>query len=147
MQMVEDAWKLIDEVEALGGMTAAIEAGIPKLRIEEAAARRQARIDSGKEKIIGVNLFEVEDEVKFDILEVDNQEVRKSQMELLKEVKRQRNEEITQSHLQALTEAAKNGNGNLLDLAVVAARSRATLGEISDALEVAFGRHRHRLKV
>jgi methylmalonyl-CoA mutase len=146
MQMVEDAWKLIDEVEVLGGMTAAIEAGIPKLRIEEAAARRQARIDSGKEKIIGVNLFEVEDEVKFDILEVDNQEVRKSQMELLKEVKRRRNEEITQSHLQALTEAAKNGNGNLLDLAVVAARSRATLGEISDALEVAFGRHQASIK-
>jgi len=140
-QMIEDAWTLIEEVEALGGMTAAIEAGIPKLRIEEAAARRQARIDSGKEKIIGVNLFEVEDEVKFDILEVDNQEVRKSQMELLKAVKSQRNEEQTQSHLLALTEAAKSVTGNLLELAVVAARSRATLGEISDALEVAFGRH------
>lgn len=145
-ELMAEAWKLIDEVESLGGMTAAIEAGIPKLRIEEAAARRQARIDSGKEKIIGVNLFEVDEEVKFDILEVDNQEVRKSQIALLEKIKAERNATEVKRLLNAITEAARGGNGNLLSLAIDAARSRATLGEISDALEVVFGRHQASIK-
>jgi methylmalonyl-CoA mutase len=145
-QLMEDAWKLIEEVESLGGMTAAIEAGIPKLRIEEAAARRQARIDSGKEKIIGVNLFEVEEEVKFDILEVDNQEVRNSQIALLNQIKSDRNSKAVNEALNALTMAAQNNEGNLLALAIEAARSRATLGEISDALEEVYGRHQASIK-
>jgi methylmalonyl-CoA mutase len=133
-------------VEALGGMTAAIEAGVPKLRIEEAAARRQAKIDSGREKIIGVNLFEVEEEVNFDILEVDNQEVRKSQIEKINQIKSTRNDEQVKNALNALTNAASMGNENLLALAIVAARSRATLGEISDALETVYGRHQASIK-
>jgi methylmalonyl-CoA mutase len=146
LQMMEDAWKLIDEVEALGGMTAAIEAGIPKLRIEEAAARRQARIDSGREKIIGVNLFEVEEELSFDILEVDNQEVRKSQIAQITQIKSNRNADLVAADLAAITQAASDGKGNLLELAIVAARNRATLGEISDALERVFGRHQASIK-
>jgi methylmalonyl-CoA mutase len=145
-KMIADAWKLIDEVEALGGMTAAIEAGVPKLRIEEAAARRQAKIDSGREKIIGVNLFEVEEDPNFDILEVDNQEVRKSQIEKINQIKSIRNDEQVKNALNALTNAASMGNENLLALAIVAARSRATLGEISDALETVYGRHQASIK-
>jgi methylmalonyl-CoA mutase len=145
-EIMDAAWQLIDEVEALGGMTAAIEAGIPKLRIEEAAARRQAKIDSGKEKIIGVNLFQVEDDTKIDILEVDNQAVRTEQIERLAVIRANRNEDRVQLALKAITEAAQSGEGNLLALAIDAARERASLGEISTALEVVFGRHQASVK-
>jgi methylmalonyl-CoA mutase len=145
-EIMDAAWELIDEVEALGGMTAAIEAGIPKLRIEEAAARRQAKIDSGREKIIGVNLFQVEDDTKIDILEVDNKAVRAEQIERLAEIRANRDNEKVQSALNALTEAASSGSGNLLALAIDAARNRATLGEVSNALEEIFGRHQASVK-
>ncbi|MEY3598744.1 MAG: Methylmalonyl-CoA mutase large subunit, partial [Bacteroidota bacterium] len=145
-EIMDAAWQLIDEVEALGGMTSAIEAGIPKLRIEEAAARRQAKIDSGKEKIIGVNLFQVEDDTKIDILEVDNQAVRTEQIERLAVIRANRNEDRVQLALKAITEAAQSGEGNLLALAIDAARERASLGEISSALEVVFGRHQASVK-
>ena len=145
-EIMDAAWQLIDEVEALGGMTAAIEAGIPKLRIEEAAARRQAKIDSGKEKIIGVNLFQVEDDTKIDILEVDNQAVRAEQIERLAVIRANRSEDRVQLALKAITEAAQSGEGNLLALAIDAARERASLGEISSALEVVFGRHQASVK-
>jgi methylmalonyl-CoA mutase len=135
------AWKLIEEVEEMGGMTKAIEAGIPKLRIEEAAARKQARIDSGRDKIIGVNIFQLEEESAMDILQVDNDAVRISQIERLVKTKAERNEEACQDALKALTEAAQSGSGNLLALSVEAARLRATLGEISSALEVVYGRY------
>ncbi len=151
-QLVEAAWELIREVEQLGGMAKAIEEGLPKLRIEEAAARKQARIDAGVEKIVGVNIFQVTDNEKFDILEVDNTAVRESQIRRLQEIKKQRNEEQVQQALAALrqlaaTQAASDGvreddmNKNLLALAVDAARRRATLGEISSAMEDAFGRY------
>jgi methylmalonyl-CoA mutase len=145
-EIMDAAWQLIDEVEALGGMTAAIEAGIPKLRIEEAAARRQAKIDSGKEKIVGVNLFQVEDDTKIDILEVDNQAVRTEQIERLAVIRANRSEDRVQLALKAITEAAQSGEGNLLALAIDAARERASLGEISSALEVVFGRHQASVK-
>ena len=122
-------------------MTKAIEAGIPKLRIEEAAARKQARIDSGRDKIIGVNIFQLEEESAMDILQVDNDAVRISQIERLVKTKAERNEEACQHALKALKEAAQNGSGNLLALSVEAARLRATLGEISSALEVVYGRY------
>jgi methylmalonyl-CoA mutase len=122
-------------------MTKAIEAGIPKLRIEEAAARKQARIDSGRDKIIGVNIFQLEEESAMDILQVDNDAVRISQIERLVKTKAERNEEACQDALKSLTEAAHSGRGNLLALSVEAARLRATLGEISSALEVVYGRY------
>ena len=140
-EIMDAAWKLIEEVEEMGGMTKAIEAGIPKLRIEEAAARKQARIDSGRDKIIGVNIFQLEEESTMDILQVDNDAVRISQIERLVKTKAERNEEACQDALKALTEAAQNGSGNLLALSVEAARLRATLGEISSALEVVYGRY------
>jgi len=140
-EIMDSAWKLIEEVEEMGGMTKAIEAGIPKLRIEEAAARKQARIDSGRDKIIGVNIFQLEEESAMDILQVDNDAVRISQIERLVKTKAERNEEACQDALKALTEAAQSGNGNLLALSVEAARLRATLGEISSALEVVYGRY------
>ena len=145
-EIMDAAWKLIEEVEALGGMTAAIEAGIPKLRIEEAAARRQAKIDSGREKIIGVNLFQVEEDSVIDILEVDNQAVRAEQIERLAAIRANRDENKVQASLAALTQAAQSGEGNLLELAIQAARHRASLGEISNALEVIFGRHQASVK-
>jgi methylmalonyl-CoA mutase len=145
-EIMESAWKLIEEVEELGGMTAAIEAGIPKLRIEEAAARRQAKIDSGKEKIIGVNLFTVEDETKIDILEVNNQAVRAEQVQKLQALRANRDEEKVQLALQSITTAAESGADNLLVLAVEAARLRASLGEISTALEKVYGRHQASVK-
>lgn len=145
-EIMDAAWKLIEEVEALGGMTAAIEAGIPKLRIEEAAARRQAKIDSGREKIIGVNLFQVEEDTVIDILEVDNQAVRAEQIERLAAIRANRDENKVQASLAALTQAAQSGEGNLLELAIQAARHRASLGEISNALEVIFGRHQASVK-
>ncbi len=131
----------LDEVEKMGGMTKAIEAGIPKLRIEEAAARRQARIDSGRETIVGLNKYRLEQEAPLDILEVDNTAVRESQIKRLKELRAKRDESAVRAALAALTECARTGQGNLLALAVTAAQARATLGEISDACEVIFGRY------
>jgi len=136
------AWKLIKEVEELGGMTKAIEKGIPKMRIEEAAAIKQAKIDSGKDIIVGVNKYQLKEEDPLHILEVDNEAVRKSQIERLNKLKSERNTTEVEKSLVALTEAAKSGEENLLELAIIAARNRATLGEISDALETVFGRHK-----
>ncbi|WP_338731066.1 methylmalonyl-CoA mutase [Mangrovimonas cancribranchiae] len=144
--IAQKAWKLIEEVEELGGMTKAIEAGIPKLRIEEAAARKQARIDSGKDVIVGVNKFRLVEEDPLQILEVDNQTVRRQQIERLDKLKADRDTEKVNSSLQKLTEAAKTGQENLLALAVNAARNRATLGEISSALETVFGRYKAQIK-
>ncbi|WP_445664296.1 methylmalonyl-CoA mutase [Fodinibius sp. AD559] len=135
------AWELIEEVEDLGGMAKAIETGVPKMRIEEAAAKKQARIDSGKETIVGVNKYQLDKEEPIDILEVDNEKVRKTQLDRLKKLRAERNEEEVQSALNAITQVAESGDGNLLDMAVKAARKRATLGEISDAMEKAFGRY------
>jgi len=146
LDIAEKAWSLIEEVEELGGMTKAIEAGIPKLRIEEAAARKQARIDSGQDIIVGVNKYKLEEEDPISTLEVDNKTVRNSQIERLNTIKAKRNSEKVKTALSKLTEAAKTGQENLLALAVIAARERATLGEISDALEVAFGRHKAQIK-
>ena len=140
------AWELIQEVEHLGGMTKAIEAGIPKMRIEEAAARKQARIDSGQDIIVGVNKFRLEKEDPLHILEVDNTLVRKSQIDRLNTLKQQRDQAKVSQCLNALKEAAKNNDVNLLSLAVEAARARATLGEISDALEAVFGRYKAEIK-
>lgn len=136
------AWELIQEVEELGGMTKAIEKGIPKMRIEEAAAKKQARIDSSEDVIVGVNKYQLEEEDPLHILEVDNEAVRKSQIDRLNQLKDQRNDQKVKETLTDLTKAAESGSGNLLDLAVKAARARATLGEISDALETIFGRHK-----
>ena len=144
--IAEKAWKLIEEVEELGGMTKAIEAGIPKMRIEEAAARKQARIDSGQDVIVGVNKYRLEKEDPLHILEVDNTIVRKSQIERLETLKSERNSDDVAACLTELTNAAKSGKENLLELAVKAARARATLGEISDALEVEFGRYKADIK-
>lgn len=144
--IAQKAWQLIQEIEDLGGMTKAIEAGIPKLRIEEAAARKQARIDSGQDIIVGVNKYQTEEEAPIDILEVDNQTVRNEQIERLKHIKASRNTKNVETALNTLTEAAKTGKGNLLELAVIAAKERATLGEISDALETVFGRYKAQIK-
>ena len=145
-EIAEKAWALIEEVEALGGMTKAIDAGIPKLRIEEAAARKQARIDSTQDIIVGVNKYRLEKEDPLHILDVDNQMVRKQQLELLAKIKSERNTEKVKASLAKLTEAAKTGKDNLLSLAVEAARNRATLGEISDALEEVFGRYKAQIR-
>ncbi|MFJ9632218.1 methylmalonyl-CoA mutase [Streptomyces sp. NPDC101175] len=134
------AWQHIEEVEAAGGMAKAIDAGIPKLRIEEAAARTQARIDSGRQPVIGVNKYRVETDEEIDVLKVDNSSVRTQQIEKLRRLRAERDEQATQDALHALTRAAE-GTGNLLELAVDAARAKATVGEISDALEKVYGRH------
>lgn len=146
-ELVEKAWSLIEEVEELGGMSKAIETGLPKMRIEEAAARKQARIDSGKEIVVGVNKFRTESREEFDVLSIDNQSVRISQIERISKVKQDRDSNKTQEALQALTQAcsgsgATDWRSNLLMLAIEAARKRATLGEISEALEKVFGRYR-----
>jgi len=141
-ELAEKAWSLIEEVEKLGGMAAAIETGIPKMRIEEAAARTQARIDSGIQKIIGVNEYRLEKEDAIDILEVDNAAVRIQQVDRLKQLRANRNEADVQKALAAITECAKTGKGNLLELAVEAAHVRASLGEISDACEAVAGRYK-----
>jgi len=138
--LVKKGWEHINEVESLGGMTKAIEAGIPKMRIEEASARRQARIDSGKETIVGVNKYRLDKEAPIEILEVDNTAVRLSQIKRLKEVKANRNNAEVEKCLIDITRCVETGEGNLLDLAIKAARSRATLGEISDAVEKVCGR-------
>ena len=145
-EMVENTWKLIQEVEKLGGMTKAIESGIPKLRIEEAAARKQARIDSGQDIIVGVNKFRLEKEDPLHILDVDNQMVRKQQIERLQKIKQTRNTEKVNQSLEKLIHCAKTGKGNLLEIAIEAARNRATLGEISDSLESIFGRFKAQIK-
>ncbi|MDO5637406.1 MAG: methylmalonyl-CoA mutase [Myroides sp.] len=145
-EIAEKAWKLIEEVESYGGMTKAIEAGIPKMRIEEAAARKQARIDSGQDTIVGVNKYRLEKEDPLQILEVDNQVVRQQQIQRLNSIKASRDTVKVKECLAALTEAAKTGEGNLLELAVTAAERRATLGEISDALEEVFGRYKAQIK-
>jgi methylmalonyl-CoA mutase len=139
------AWSHIEEVEKLGGMAKAIEAGIPKLRIEEAAASTQARIDSGQQKIIGVNVFRPENEAEIDVLKVDNAAVRAEQIAKLKTLRASRDERAAQAALEALSVGAK-GDGNLLDLAIKAARARATVGEISFALEKVFNRHKAQIK-
>jgi methylmalonyl-CoA mutase len=140
-QLADEAWKLIQEVEGLGGMAKAIETGIPKMRIEEAAARKQARIDAGKDIIVGVNRYQVEKEDQIEILEVDNTKVRESQIARLHQLKAERNGEKVQAALRKLEEAAANGTGNLLEIAIECARERASLGEISSAMEKTFGRH------
>ncbi|MES2804931.1 MAG: methylmalonyl-CoA mutase [Bacteroidota bacterium] len=145
-EIAQNAWKLIEEVEELGGMTKAIESGIPKLRIEEAAARKQARIDSGQDIIVGVNQYRLEKEDPLQILDVDNQMVRKQQLEQLDRIKATRDTEKVQNSLKKLTLCAQTGEGNLLEIAVEAARNRTTLGEISDALEAVFGRYKAQIK-
>ncbi|MEZ5198099.1 MAG: methylmalonyl-CoA mutase [Bacteroidales bacterium] len=140
------AWKLIEEVEELGGMAKAIETGIPKMRIEEAAARKQARIDSYKDTIVGVNKYRLEKEEPIETLEVDNTAVRFSQLERLKKLRDERDENAVQSALKAITESSKTGKGNLLELAIDAAQKRASLGEISDAMEAVFGRYKAEIK-
>jgi len=139
--LLKKGWEHILEVESYGGMTKAIEAGIPKMRIEEASARRQARIDSGKETIVGVNKYRLEKEDPIEILEVDNTAVRLSQIKRLQTVKQNRNNEDVQKALDDLTKAAQTGEGNLLELSIIAARARATLGEISLAIEKVSGRY------
>jgi len=146
-ELMDRAWALIQEVEALGGMTKAIEAGLPKLRIEEAAAAKQARLDSVQDVLVGVNAFKAEDDTELEILEVDNRAVLASQVERLAALKAARNPEAVAQALEALETAARTGEGNLLDLSVQAARVRATLGEISDALERAFGRYQAQLNM
>lgn len=140
-QLVDKAWKLIEEVEELGGMAKAIETGVPKMRIEEAAAKKQARIDSGKEWVIGVNAYKNEKDEEIELLEVDNAVVRQKQIERLESIRSTRDQQKVDASLKAIEEAAKSGNGNLLALAVEAARHRASLGEISLAMENAFGRY------
>ena len=140
------AWTHIREVEEMGGMARAIEASLPKLRIEEAAARTQARIDSGAQAVIGVNKFRPLDEAPIEILKVDNAAVRQMQIEKLNRLKRERDPKAVTAALDALTRTAAGGNGNLLELAVDAARAKATVGEISLALEKAFGRHQAEIK-
>ncbi|WP_024537732.1 methylmalonyl-CoA mutase [Comamonas badia] len=139
--MADAAWKIIEEVEAMGGMTAAVDSGWAKLKIEAAAAEKQALIDSGKEVIVGVNKYKLDHEDTVDILEVDNVKVRDSQIARLNDLKRKRDQTLVGQALEALTNAAKTGEGNLLDLAIQAIRLRATVGEVSDALEKIFGRH------
>ena len=145
-ELVKQARAHLAEIETLGGMTKAIEAGIPKLRIEEASARRQAKIDSGKETIVGLNKYRLEQEAPIDILEVDNATVRIAQVKRLKELRASRDEATCRASLAALTAGAKSGQGNLLELAVTAAQARATLGEISDALEAVFGRYQAQIR-
>ncbi|SEW44835.1 heterodimeric methylmalonyl-CoA mutase large subunit precursor [Chryseobacterium wanjuense] len=146
-QMIEEAMKYIDEVEQEGGMTKAIEAGIPKMRIEEAAARKQAKIDSGEEFIIGVNSFRSSlKQEAIEILDIDNTEVRRKQIERLESIKKNRNSEAVEQILNEIRESAKTGKGNLLALCIEAARRRVTLGEMSDAMEESFGRYKANIK-
>ncbi|MFC8562590.1 methylmalonyl-CoA mutase [Peribacillus frigoritolerans] len=141
-ELLEKAWEHIEEIEALGGMAKAIETGLPKMRIEEAAARRQAHIDSGKESIIGVNKYRLEKEDPLEILDIDNTAVREAQIRRLEQLRAERDKAKVEAALQAITKAAETGDGNLLELAVNAARARASLGEISNAYEQVVGRHK-----
>ncbi len=140
--LAERAWGHVQEVEGLGGMVAAIEAGLPKMRIEEAAARTQARIDSGRQVIVGVNRYPLEEPEDIEVLRVDNAAVRRAQIARLEELRRDRDEEEVRRALHALTRCAEDGDGNLLALSIDAARARATVGEMTDALTAVFGRHR-----
>ncbi|MDS9471126.1 methylmalonyl-CoA mutase [Sporosarcina pasteurii] len=141
-ELMEKAWALIEEIEELGGMAKAIETGLPKMKIEEAAAKRQAQIDSKAEIIIGVNKYQLDQEEPIDILDIDNTVVRQKQIDRIQQMKQSRDEEKVQEMLVALTEVARSGQGNLLEKAVDAARVRATIGEISDAIESVSGRHK-----
>jgi len=146
-QMIEKAWEYIEEVKELGGMTQAIEAGIPKMRIEEAAAKKQAKIDFGEDVIVGVNSYKSKlEQAELEILEIDNTAVRLGQIKRLEELKANRDADKVEEILNQLTQAAESGEGNLLELSIEAARRRATLGEISDALEKVFGRHKAKTK-
>ena len=145
-ELAEKAWEHIQEIEELGGMTKAIEAGIPKLRIEEAAARTQARIDTGRQAVIGVNLFQPEHVEDIDVLKIDNKAVREDQLAKLAKLRAERTQADVDAALAAIEDAARNGTGNLLELAVNAARARATVGEISLAMENAWGRHKAEIR-
>lgn len=145
-ELAHKAWELIEEVEKLGGMAKAIETGIPKMRIEEAAARKQARIDGGKDIIVGVNQYQTDEKTHIDILDVDNAKVRTQQLERLAKLKTERDPQKAEAALNALTESAQSGKGNLLELAVNAARVRCSLGEISFALEKVFGRYKANIR-
>ena len=139
-QLADKAWNLIEEIDQQGGMAKAIESGLPKLRIEEAAARKQAAIDRGEDVIVGVNKYKLDKEQEVDTLEIDNDAVRQSQLDLLKKIRGKRDDSAVQSALEAITKCAQSGQGNLLELSIIAARARATVGEISDAMEKVFGR-------
>jgi methylmalonyl-CoA mutase len=141
-ELARRAWEHISEIEGLGGMARAISSGLPKMRIEEAAARTQARIDSGRQVIVGVNRYRTDDEPELDVLKVDNSSVYAAQVQRLAELRAERDQSSVDRSLAALTRCAESGDGNLLDLTVAAARSGATVGEMSDALEEVFGRHR-----
>ncbi|MEM7163396.1 MAG: methylmalonyl-CoA mutase [Bacteroidota bacterium] len=141
-QLIQKAWSHIQEIEELGGMAKAIDSGLPKMRIEAAAAKRQARIDAGIETILGVNKYQIDDKVELDILEIDNAAVRKNQIDRLNKLKSERDNNLVENCLDAIRNSAKNGNGNLLELSIEAARNRATLGEISQAMEDIFGRYK-----
>ena len=143
--IAEKAWQLIEEIEALGGMAKAIETGIPKMRIEEAAARKQARIDSSEDIIVGVNRYQTTETTQVEVLDVDNTKVRAAQIARLQKLRAERNEEEVKLALSALTKAAETGKGNLLDLSIKAAENRCSLGEISDALEKVYGRYKARI--
>ena len=145
--LIEEAQKILDEIEELGGMTKAIETGMPKLRIEESAAKKQAAIDSGRDVIVGVNKYQLAEEDEIEVLDVDNAAVRESQIARLNQMRANRDEAACQQALDAITAASENGGGNLLDLSIKAARLRASVGEISDAMEKAFGRHRAEIKL
>ena len=145
-EIANKAWDLIKEIEDLGGMTKAIESGLPKMRIEEAAAKRQAKIDSGKEVIVGVNAYQSNEEIEIDVLEIDNNKVRTEQINRLNQIKSSRNQSKVDECLELISQCAKNGNGNLLSLAIDAAKERATLGEISLAMEKEFGRYQAKIR-
>ncbi|MDD4309833.1 MAG: methylmalonyl-CoA mutase family protein, partial [Candidatus Cloacimonetes bacterium] len=145
--LMHKAWNHIMEVEKLGGMAKAIETGLPKMRIEEASARRQAKIDSGADTIVGVNKYRLEQEAPMDILEVDNTAVRSAQLARLAKLRNERNSNDVAASLSAITKCAETGEGNLLELAIDAARKRASLGEISDAMEKVFGRHQATIRM
>lgn len=141
-ELADEALKIINEVEEMGGMTKAIVSGMPKLRIEESAARRQAKIDSGAEVIVGVNKYRLkQEESNFEVLRIDNSKVRQKQIERINSTKAKRDNKVVDACLQKLRDAAKTGKGNLLELSVEAAKQRATVGEISKALEDVYGRH------
>jgi methylmalonyl-CoA mutase len=140
--MADKAWEIIEEVEKMGGMTKAVDSGWAKLRIEASAAEKQARIDSGKETIVGVNKYKLKKETEIEVREIDNSAVRDSQIARLKQIRASRDTAAVEHALHALTEAARTGQGNLLELTVKAMRLRATLGEVSDAMEKVFGRFR-----
>jgi methylmalonyl-CoA mutase len=145
--LADEAWRLIEEVESLGGMTKAVETGLPKMRIEESAAKRQARIDKGEDVVVGVNKYRLEDEAPIDILDIDNAKVRKGQIARLDKMKAARDPKAHKDAISHLKSVAHSGNGNLLEAAVEAARARASLGEISDAMEDAFSRYKSTTRI